>query len=108
MKKTEFFDLVAEPNLLNEASLPALNEIIADFPWFQTARMLLVKNLHLLDHVRFNGELKLSAAFIGDRARLFQLIHQKRVESSDEATTTVEPVKKETAPLVEAQEKYRS
>jgi len=92
MKKTEFFDLVSDPNTLNEESLPALNEIVAEFPWFQTARMLLVKNLHMLDHMRFNGELKLSAAFISDRARLFQLVNEQNI-TVEEEEKTIEPVK---------------
>ena len=89
MKKTEFFDFVAQPNLLNEESLSALNEVVAEFPWFQSARMLLVKNLHVIDHVRFNGELKVSAAFIGDRRRLFQLVHdqQEAAVKEQEANT---------------------
>ena len=96
MKKTEFFDLVAQPNLLDEESFTALNEIVAEFPWFQSARMLLVKNLHVLDHVRFNGELKLSAAFINDRSRLFQLIHQKNGDIEDESRS----FEKDTAEVV--------
>ncbi|MBS2210414.1 hypothetical protein KEM09_03330 [Carboxylicivirga mesophila] len=75
MKKTAFFDLVAQPDLLNEDTLPELTEIVAEFPWFQSARMLLLKNLHVIEHVRFNGELKQSAAFIADRKQLFELIH---------------------------------
>ncbi|WP_430813312.1 tetratricopeptide repeat protein [Carboxylicivirga sp. RSCT41] len=91
MKKTEFFDLVAEPALLNEESLPALNEIVEEFPWFQTGRMLLIKNLHTIEHLRFNGELKHSAAFIADRKRLFELIHNHPVPSVEEKNE-VEPV----------------
>lgn len=77
MKKTDFFDLVEQPGLLNEATLPLLNEIVGEFPWFQSARMLLVKNLHLLDDMRFNGELKHSAAYIANRKRLYELINQQ-------------------------------
>ncbi|MCT4643509.1 MAG: hypothetical protein N4A74_00875 [Carboxylicivirga sp.] len=84
MKKTAFFDLVAQPELLNEDSLPALNEIVDEFPWFQTARMLLVKNLHAIEHVRFNGELKQSAAYIPDRKRLFDLIHENTITKLEE------------------------
>ncbi len=94
MKKTEFFDLVAEPSLLNDVSLNSLNEIVDEFPWFQSARMLLVKNLHVLDHVRFNGELKQSAAYIADRNRLFELVHKpvNVQEQIEEQELPAEPV----------------
>ncbi|MCU4156356.1 hypothetical protein J1N10_10225 [Carboxylicivirga sp. A043] len=84
MKKTDFFDIVAQPALLNEGSLPALNEIVEEFPWFQTGRMLLIKNLHTIEHLRFNAELKHSAAFIADRKRLFELIHNNTSEATVE------------------------
>jgi hypothetical protein len=92
MKKTDFFDLVAQPALLNEDTLPALNEIVSEFPWFQAARMLLVKNLHAIEHVRFNGELKQSAAFIADRKRLFELIHHPAKVQPAEENIEVEAV----------------
>ncbi len=98
MKKTQFFDLVAQPDLLNENSLPELNEIVAEFPWFQSARMLLLKNLHAIEHVRFNGELKQSAAFIADRKRLFELIHNhhaKPVEATEEVGEEVKDTEEE-------------
>ncbi len=108
MKKTAFFDLVAEPNTLNEESLPALYEVVAEFPWFQTARMLLVKNLHLLDHVRFNGELKQSAAFISDRARLFELVHNRIVDVSDASEATEKSAEKENTHAEKKQKEGRS
>lgn len=94
MNKTEFFDYVVNPELLTKDTVTSLNEIIEEYPWFQTARLLLVKNLHLIDHVRFNSELKTTAAFIVDRKRLFDLIHHKVTEevpqSSESITSTIE------------------
>ncbi|WP_430810811.1 MULTISPECIES: tetratricopeptide repeat protein [unclassified Carboxylicivirga] len=96
MKKTDFFDLVAQPALLDESSLPALHEIVDEFPWFQSARMLLIKNLHTLEHVRFNGTLKQSAAYIADRKRLYELIHTTAVQKvpQSEIIKPAEPAKK--------------
>ena len=107
MKKTEFFDLVAQPELLSEESLPALNEIVAEFPWFQTARMLLVKNLHAIEHMRFNGELKQSAAYIADRKRLYDLIHQNNVQPVEKAEQEVEKEKVVTEQRTEDQKQDR-
>ncbi|MBI9060753.1 MAG: hypothetical protein JEZ14_02115 [Marinilabiliaceae bacterium] len=83
MNKSHFFDLVNHPEELNKETLQSLTEIVTEYPWFQVGRMLLVKNLHMLDHVRYNSELKVAAAHISDRARLFDLIH-KPVEKAEE------------------------
>nr|WP_321453477.1 tetratricopeptide repeat protein [uncultured Carboxylicivirga sp.] len=97
MNKTEFFDCVANPDRLNKDTVTPLNEILEEYPWFQTARLLLVKNLHLIDHVKFNSELKTSAAFIADRKRLFDLIHN--YEASE--AVNEEPVAEEERKIVE-------
>jgi len=99
MKKTDFFDLIAQPDRLNERSLSALHEIVDEFPWFQTGRMLLVKNLHSIEHVRFNSELKQSAAYIADRKKLFNLIHQTKplVEKQDAKSEKVKIIKNDEA-----------
>ncbi|WP_439183942.1 tetratricopeptide repeat protein [Carboxylicivirga taeanensis] len=93
MKKTDFFELVTHPERLNEETLPALSEIVQEFPWFQAARMLLLKNLHTIEHVRFNGELKQSAAYIADRKKLFELIHYTAKASP--VIETIEPAEEE-------------
>ncbi|MCU4174627.1 tetratricopeptide repeat protein [Carboxylicivirga sp. N1Y90] len=80
MNKAQFFDLVSQPNKVDETTLSSLSEIVDEFPWFQSARMLRVKNLHVLDHVRFNSELKQTAAYIVDRQRLYDLVHQQELE----------------------------
>ncbi len=103
MKKTDFFDLVDQPALLNEKSLPALSEIVEEFPWFQTGRMLLIKNLHTIEHLRFNGELKHSAAFIADRKRLFELIHNHTAPAPVE--TEVQNENQEVAPAPSSETK---
>lgn len=102
MNKTEFFDYVSNPGLLNKETVSSLNEIIEEYPWFQTARMLLVKNLHLIDHVRFNSELKTTAAYIADRKRLFELIHNQQEEIEE-----TEPAKPNNKDIVIKEDKHK-
>ncbi|WP_143255017.1 hypothetical protein [Alkalitalea saponilacus] len=63
------------PSVLNEQSLEQLREVLEEYPFFQAGRLLWVKNLHNLDHIRYNNELKLAAAHIPDRSRLYSLIN---------------------------------
>ncbi len=74
MNKQQLYDLIESPAELNENTLKGLQELVAQYPFFQAARSLLLKNLKVLDHVLFESELKRSAIFISDRTRLFDLI----------------------------------
>ena len=75
MARMRLIDYLSHPEKLDEKSLDSLKEALDTYPFFQAGRMLWVKNLHQLDHIRYNSELKLSAAFIPDRSKLFFLIN---------------------------------
>jgi tetratricopeptide (TPR) repeat protein len=75
MNKQLLYYYINNPRELNESSLSDIQELVDEYPYFQTARLLFLKNLHLLDHVRFEPELKRSALYVPDRTRLFELIH---------------------------------
>jgi len=74
MNRHQLYDLISNPSLLDEKSLAGLQELTARYPFFQAGRMLLLKNLYLLDNLLYEPELKKSAAYISDRTRLFELI----------------------------------
>ncbi len=88
MNRQQLYNLIGNPVDLNETTLISLQELVAEYPFFQAARMLLVKNLQLLDHVRYEPELKRSALFISDRTRLYELIKGLYPEKMD---STVQP-----------------
>lgn len=75
MNRQQFYQYLSSPDTLNADSLPHLMEVMAEYPYFQVARMLLVKNMAILDHIRYNQELKAAAAHIPDRKKLYFLIH---------------------------------
>jgi hypothetical protein len=88
MNRQQILDLVSKPHHLNENSLDELREILDSYPFFQAGRMLWIKNLYILGHIRYNNELKLAAAHVPDRARLFELIHATVVTDDTEAELT--------------------
>jgi regulator of replication initiation timing len=63
-----------DPSLLNAESVPDLQELILNYPYFQTARILNLINLKILKDYRFEQELRRVAAFAADRARLREWI----------------------------------
>ncbi len=76
MNKQQFYYWLHNPQLLTEETLKGLNEVVQEYPFFQSARMLLIKNLHNIEHIRFNGELKTCAAHIANRRQLFELVYK--------------------------------
>lgn len=74
MNLEDLYRFMEEPSLLTKESLPELQQIVDDFPYFHTARMLYLKNLAVLSDIRFGSELKKMAVYLPDRKKLFQLI----------------------------------
>ncbi len=83
MRKEEFISYLETPGKLNRESLPEVNELLTDFPYFQTAHLLYLKNLYNLRHIRFDTQLKASALYIGNRKKLFILLHDKQFAPTD-------------------------
>ena len=79
MNRQQIIDLVNNPHHLTENNLDEIREILDAYPFFQAGRMLWIKNLYMLGHIRYNNELKLAAAHVPDRARLYELIHTSGV-----------------------------
>ena len=60
MKAADLYRLMENPALLTEDTLQQLKQIVDEFPYFQIARMLYLKNLAVLNDIRFGAEMKLS------------------------------------------------
>ncbi len=77
MDKDTFVKYLERPELLSEKSLAGIKELINEYPYFQAAHLLCVKNLHNLKSIRFNNQLKTSCAFIANREVLYNLINKE-------------------------------
>ena len=77
--------LINHPERLNRATLYELRSIVARYPYFQTARLLLLNNLYLLHESDFGTELRRSVLYISDRAALCRLVegYMDRVEPKE-------------------------
>ena len=90
MKRESIINYVKTPTGLNQDSLQEVEDLLVAFPWFQTAYLLLVKNHHNIDSLGFHNALRRAAAFAGDRAVLYNLIHGLYKRESQNANTTEE------------------
>lgn len=74
MNANDIIQWIKQPELLNTSTLYELRTMVARYPYFQTLRLLYLKNLYLLHDETFGSELRKSALFIADRSKLFYLI----------------------------------
>ena len=70
----EIAELIKHPEQLDRDTLYELRSTLALYPYFQTARLLLLQNLYLLHDPSFDEELRRAAIYITDRRVLFQMI----------------------------------
>ena len=69
---------IKHPEQLNRDTLYELRTLLARYPYFQTARLLYLKNLYLLHDITFGEELRRAAVYITDRRMLFSLVEGDR------------------------------
>ena len=83
--------LIKHPETLNKETLYDLRSLIALYPYYQTARLLMLHNLYLLHDSSFDDELRRAAIYITDRKKLFDLVeaaHYQLKPEHDPRNTT--------------------
>ena len=75
MNLTEFTRLLQAPEkVVSPIQTKHLEEILDDYPYFQSARSLHLKGLKNLNSFKYNAALKVTAAYTADREVLFDFI----------------------------------
>ena len=74
MNITDLTYLLNKPETINEKQTIALENVVLQFPYFQSARALHLKGLFNQESFRYNYELKKTAAYTTDRTILFEFI----------------------------------
>lgn len=97
MNANQLQQWMEHPEMLNRDTLYELRNQVARYPYFQTLRLLLLKNLYLLHDPSFHEELRKSALLVADRRVFFYLIegdkyrlHPQRSRASSAAAATIE------------------
>ena len=70
----EITELIKHPERMDRDTLYELRSLLALYPYFQTARLLMLQNLYLLHDPSFDQELRRAAIYITDRRVLFHMI----------------------------------
>ena len=66
--------LIQHPKEMNRETLYDLRALLALYPYYQTARLLMLQNLYLLHDPSFDEELRRAAIYISDRKVIFQMV----------------------------------
>ncbi|MGS2741574.1 hypothetical protein [Sinomicrobium sp. M5D2P17] len=74
MTVSTFIHLLQNPKDIRLGETTSLEQVIEQYPFFQSARALHLKGLKNLNSFKYNDTLKKTAAFTTDRAVLFDLI----------------------------------
>jgi len=74
MVNMDIVELIHHPEHLDRDTLYELRSLLALYPYYQTARLLMLQNLYLLHDPTFDEELRRAAIYITDRRVLFQMI----------------------------------
>ena len=81
MNREQFLGFMESPAKLRADSLVLLEGLLKEFPYCQTARMLYLKALHNQKSIHYNSQLKITAAYAGNRKNLYRLILQSDLNS---------------------------
>jgi hypothetical protein len=74
MNVTDYNYLINKPNAITELQTQALEKVLDEFPYFQSARALRLKGIYNQNSFKYNSALKITAAYTIDRSVLFDFI----------------------------------
>ncbi len=86
MNKETFAKYISNPSLLDNDSLPEIKAMLDEFPYFQSAWVLYIKNLHTIKDIRYESKLKTACAYISDRKHLHDILKGIAVKKQDLAS----------------------
>jgi hypothetical protein len=95
MNRQQFINYIKSPEQLNEESLIQLENLVKEYPFFQTAETLLAINYRLLGNFKFNDQLRLASAYAADRKLLKHQLDAIQKSSETELRKETQPIVKE-------------
>ncbi len=92
---------ISNPKELSRETLYELRLLVGRYPYFDAARLLMLKNLYLLHDIEFGKELRKAALYLKNRRVLFELMEGYGAAVHDE-DTDAEPALDRTMSLIDA------
>ena len=80
MDKDQFYTYLKKADELGSDSLEGLKALSVEYPWFQAANALYLKNLKNVNAPEYNTQLKYVAVIVPDRKNLFRFLNSELVK----------------------------
>ncbi len=93
---------ISHPEKLNRDTLYELRMIVGRYPYFDVARLLMLKNLYLLHDIEFGKELRKAALYLKNRWALFEIMEGYGVLPTEDNATTADISIDRTMTLIDA------
>lgn len=74
MTRDRLAKLVKHPSTSDREAITALEEIVARFPYYSNGHILLTLQYRLLDHIRYDSQLRKTSVYVPDRSILRRLV----------------------------------
>lgn len=100
MNRERFISLVKNPSLLKAEDTPLLEEVLKEFPYFQTAHLLTARCYKVSDSIYLQKQIKNAAAHIIDRRVLYHLIENFQIQNDKKPISSI--VESEPAEVINA------
>ncbi|NLN94555.1 MAG: hypothetical protein GX128_00050 [Bacteroidales bacterium] len=84
MSLAKFQYYIEHPASLDSRSLTMIRSVIEEYPFCQTAHMLYACNLKNIQHISYNSQLSIVAAYAGDRSKLRSLLFLEYTRETSE------------------------
>jgi len=92
MNKEEFYNFLSNPVLLSNITENDIDDIITEFPYFQTAYTLKAKVLSNKKSIKFDNQIKTTSLYALNRRLLYEYINTNYFEKNTAATTSKEQI----------------
>lgn len=102
MSGEDLYQMMEDPQSLTKDTVDELRHLIEDYPYFQVARMLYLKNLILTNDTSFLPELGNMSIYLPDRKKLFLWLEGEKLGLIMNPQEKPEPEKKDSFSLINA------
>jgi len=92
MNKEEFYNFLSNPVLLSNITENDIDDIITEFPYFQTAYTLKAKVLSNKKSIKFDNQIKTTSLYALDRRLLYEYINTNYFEKNITAAASKEQI----------------
>jgi len=86
MEAQKLITLINNTESISNSEVAMLDSILLKYPYFQNGQLLLTKGLLINDSIRYNSQLKKTAAYCLERKKLFKLITLKNKKKAKKAS----------------------